>query len=72
MDSEAEILKNETGEQPVILLDDVMSELDVNRQDFILNHIKNRQVFITCCEPGTVLRSTRGKTFRVVNGETFL
>lgn len=67
--AEAEILKESTGEQPVILLDDVMSELDVTRQDFILNHIKNRQVFITCCEPGTVLRSAGGQTFEVSNGK---
>lgn len=66
--TEAEILKNATGEQPVIILDDVMSELDVTRQDFILNHIKNRQVFITCCEPGAVLRSAEGKTFEIRNG----
>ena len=66
--TEAEILKNATGEQPVILLDDVMSELDVTRQDFILNRIKNRQVFITCCEPGAVLRSAGGKTFEMKNG----
>lgn len=66
--TEAEILNDATGEQPVILLDDVMSELDVSRQDFILNHIKNRQVFITCCEPGTLLRSAGGKTFEIRNG----
>ena len=67
--TEAEILKKETGEQPVIILDDVMSELDVHRQDFILNHIKNRQVFITCCEPGTVLRSAEGMRIEMRNGK---
>ena len=66
--TEAEILKNETGEQPVILLDDVMSELDVHRQDYILNHIKNRQVFITCCEPGTALRAAGGKRIEMCAG----
>jgi DNA replication and repair protein RecF len=66
--TEAEILKNETGEQPVILLDDVMSELDVNRQDFILNHLGNRQVFITCCEPGTVLRAATGQRIEMKDG----
>lgn len=65
---EAEILKNITGERPVALLDDVMSELDVNRQDYILNHIKDWQVFITCCEPSTVLRLCEGKTFEIRNG----
>lgn len=65
---ESAILKNHTGEQPVILLDDVMSELDANRQDFILNHIKERQVFITCCEPGSVYRLSGGKKIEVKEG----
>ena len=67
--TEAEILKNETGEQPVIILDDVMSELDMSRRDFILNHIKNRQVFITCCEPDTVLRAVSGKRIEMKDGK---
>ena len=65
---EAEVMKHFTGEQPVVLLDDVMSELDANRQDFILNHIIDRQVFITCCEPSTVLRLCAGKTFHIDKG----
>lgn len=65
---EARLLKDMTGENPVALLDDVMSELDVGRQDYILNHIKDWQVFITCCEPSTVLRLCQGKTFEIKNG----
>ena len=38
--AEAKLLKSITGNNPVILLDDVMSELDVSRQDYILNHVK--------------------------------
>lgn len=48
--SEAAVLKYETGEQPVILLDDVLSELDSKRQDYLLNEMSEKQVFITCCE----------------------
>lgn len=66
--AEASVIKNVTGEQPVILLDDVMSELDGLRQDYILNHIKDRQVFITCCEPSPVMRLCGGKTFNVDKG----
>lgn len=66
--SEANIIKEITGEEPVILLDDVMSELDINRQDYILNHLENRQVFITCCDPATVLRMCDGKTFHIEKG----
>lgn len=66
--SEAQVIKNAVGEQPVILLDDVMSELDTKRQDYILNHIKDKQVFITCCDPASILRMSEGKTFNISNG----
>ncbi|MFI3312342.1 MAG: DNA replication/repair protein RecF [Eubacteriales bacterium] len=48
--SERQMMKDDTGEEPILLLDDVLSELDPNRQDFILNKIQTGQVFITCCE----------------------
>ena len=66
---EAAVMKEVTGEQPAVLLDDVMSELDSGRQDYILNHIKGWQVFITCCEPSTVLRMCSGRTFRIEGGK---
>ena len=67
--AEAELLKEITGEQPVALLDDVMSELDPKRQDYLLNHIKNWQVFITCCDSSTIERLENGKTFLVEKGK---
>ncbi len=45
-----EIFQQDTGEYPVLLLDDVLSELDPRRQEFVLNRIRGGQVFITCCE----------------------
>lgn len=66
--SEASIMGNLTGEAPVVLLDDVMSELDEGRQNFILNYLDSWQVFITCCDPSTLLRSEVGKIFEVKNG----
>ncbi len=66
--AEASLLKEMTGENPIALLDDVMSELDEKRQDYILNHIKDLQVFITCCDKETVLRLKKGKTFHIENG----
>ena len=48
--AQRELMGRETGEEPVLLLDDVLSELDPRRQDFVLNQIKTGQVFITCCE----------------------
>jgi DNA replication and repair protein RecF len=46
--SSLEIIKEKTGEYPVLLLDDVLSELDFNRQKFVLNSINNVQTIITC------------------------
>lgn len=67
--AEAEMLKEICGEQPVALLDDVMSELDETRQDYILNHIKSWQVFITCCDSATIERLKKGKVFKVNGGK---
>ncbi len=67
--AEAEILNKKTGERTVALLDDVMSELDPSRQNYILNHIKDWQVFITCCDPSNIVNLSAGKIFKVKNGE---
>ncbi|MBQ4155148.1 MAG: DNA replication/repair protein RecF [Clostridia bacterium] len=67
--SEAMVLKEITGEYPIALLDDVMSELDKGRQDFILNHIKNWQVFITCCDPANIDGLKEGKIFKMQGGK---
>ena len=65
---EANVLGKKTGQQPIALLDDVMSELDEIRQDYILHHIEDWQVFITCCDPHTILRLKEGKTFHIQQG----
>lgn len=66
--AEAEILEKKIQEKPVILLDDVLSELDGNRQDFLLNHIKGYQVFITCCEKLEKQQAEQAKLFYVADG----
>lgn len=66
--AEAETLAGASGETPIVLLDDVMSELDQSRQDYLLNHLHGRQVFITCCSPETVSLQETGKRFRVSGG----
>lgn len=66
--AEAETLHSQTGEKPVIFLDDVMSELDSGRQDYLLNHLDLCQVFITCCEPDTVKRLRAGALFEMSAG----
>jgi len=48
--AEREIFLAETGETPVLLLDDVLSELDSARQEFVLNRIGGGQTLVSCCE----------------------
>ncbi len=67
--AEASLIKKINDEQPVALLDDVMSELDTGRQDYILNKLKDWQVFISCCDPTQVLRLKEGKSFQIENGK---
>ena len=69
--AEAEMLHRSSGETPIVLLDDVMSELDQSRQDYLLNHLHGRQVFITCCSPETVSLMETGRRFRVEGGQVF-
>lgn len=71
--AEAEILEKNIGESPIILLDDVMSELDDLRKNYMINKIKNKQVFITNCDHSFFdkLKQTdmEGKLFEVDNGK---
>ena len=65
--AQRELMGRESGEEPVLLLDDVLSELDPGRQDFVLNQIVSGQVFITCCEPGRFTQL--GKTIEICRGK---
>ena len=64
--AQRELMAREMGEEPVLLLDDVLSELDAGRQDFVLNQIVSGQVFITCCEPERFTKL--GKTIEIAKG----
>ena len=66
--AQREIFQAETEEWPVLLLDDVLSELDSRRQAFILNRIRGGQVFITCCEEEKLEGLEGGKAFHVQGG----
>jgi len=63
-----EIFYQETGEWPVLLLDDVLSELDARRQEFVLRRINGGQVFITCCEDARLEGLEEGKVFHIHGG----
>lgn len=67
--AEAKVMESIIGDKPVVFLDDVMSELDKYRQDYILNHLKNRQVFITCCDPNAIKQLRQGALFNMKQGK---
>lgn len=69
--AEAQILSELTGETPIVLLDDVMSELDRERQEYLLNNLRDQQVFITCCDPEAVELMESGMRFRVEGGAVY-
>ena len=52
--AEGEICRSEFGDYPVFLFDDVLSELDSKRRDYLINRIKNKQVIITCCDKNEI------------------
>ena len=63
-----DVFFQETEEWPVLLLDDVLSELDARRQEFVLNRIKSGQVFISCCEEEKLSLLKGGKAFHIEEG----
>lgn len=66
--AEREISCQDTGENPILLLDDVLSELDPKRQEFVLNHIGGGQTLITCCEDEKIKNRTGGRVITVADG----
>ncbi len=76
--AERELFQDDTGQWPVLLLDDVLSELDQKRQDFVLGRIQGGQVFITGCQApagdfpqGKVLQIAQGRLCTGPNGNYF-
>lgn len=71
--SEIELVKKSIHDTPVLLLDDVLSELDSKRQNYLLNHIYDIQTMITCTGLDEFVRNRFkiNKVFEVVNGRVF-
>ncbi len=69
--SEIEIAKGETGEYPILLLDDVMSELDIDRQKLLIQSLRNVQTFITTTDIPDAMMSLvkEGYIFNISNGK---
>ena len=68
--AEIMLIKDETDEDCILLLDDVLSELDEERQQYLINSLSNIQMFITSAELSEKVKSKlpEGKTFFVENG----
>ena len=66
--AEGEITREEFGDYPVFLFDDVLSELDETRRDSLLLFDTDRQVIITTCEAGVLEKIKANKKIRVENG----
>ncbi|MEI6286566.1 MAG: DNA replication/repair protein RecF [Bacillota bacterium] len=68
--AEVEYIKSETGDYPVMLLDDVMSELDCNRQQQLLNNLAGKvQTFITTTDSDCFIGQDKIRMQRICNGE---
>ncbi len=69
--AEISLIKEETGENPVLLLDDIFSELDGNRQEFLIKSLKEVQLFITTTHISKKMEENlpKGKTFFIKNGK---
>ena len=68
--AEIELVKSMIHDTPVLLLDDVMSELDSNRRNFLLDSIKDIQTVVTCTGYDDFIKSrlTIDKIYEVING----
>jgi DNA replication and repair protein RecF len=69
--AEIKLIKEETGISPILLLDDVLSELDSERQNFLIKSLEEVQLFITATELNeeVIKKLPEGKTFLVEKGK---
>ncbi|MCL2580326.1 MAG: DNA replication/repair protein RecF [Oscillospiraceae bacterium] len=67
--AECRLLEEGAGEPPIVLLDDVMSELDAGRRRYLLTQLTGKQVIITCCDPDTLAVTGNSRVFYMKRGE---
>lgn len=72
--AEIQIMENKRGEKPVLLLDDVLSELDSNRQNYLLESINDIQTIITCTGLDEFVKNKFSvhRVYEISNGQAFL
>ena len=71
--SEIELVRKSISDTPVLLLDDVLSELDSSRQNYLLNNISDTQTIITCTGRDEFVRNrfTVNRVFEVIAGHVY-
>lgn len=69
--AEGEICREETGEYPVFLFDDVLSELDRGRKNYVLENLSGKQVIVTSCDEADFSDCSSAKRIYVENGNYF-
>jgi len=67
--AQADMIFEDTGEYPVLLLDDIMSELDSERRAYLAAKIKNKQVIITCTDIDDLPENEMSKSIRIESGQ---
>ena len=67
--AEHSVIEKDSGEAPILLLDDVLSELDPSRRSFLLNDVNRGQTIITGCDPSMFSELREGKIFTVSGGK---
>ena len=67
--AELNVMHDALGEWPVLMLDDVMSELDPSRRRQLLTHIKGIQTLVTCTDPDDLAGAETGAVWRVADAK---
>lgn len=67
--AETEYIKQQKNEYPVLLLDDIMSELDITRRTYLAEKIREKQVLITCTDADTLQKKSETQYFKISGGQ---
>ena len=67
--AQMEIIKEENGSYPVMLLDDILSELDKKRRDFLISQIKGKQIIITCTDIENSFKKDSSRIIQIKDGK---
>ena len=70
--AQTEYIQSVKEEYPVLLLDDIMSELDINRRKYLWERITDKQVLLTCTDTDILQSTDNTKLFKISGGRIFV